>query len=200
MSTDPWIWIMGLLMLGIFSFLIKENPFYRWVEHVYVGAAAGYGLSMGYNNILTQAWDPLVVQGKLMYIIPVILGIMAYARFIKPISWLSRWPMALIAGAGAGSSIYGATNSSLVAQVKANLLPLNSFDNIFMVVGVLAVMVYFLFSRDQKGPVKHFASGGRMLLMVTFGVSFGNVIMGRISLLLGALQSIFGKWLGIISL
>ncbi|HBK84676.1 MAG TPA: hypothetical protein DDZ53_01440, partial [Firmicutes bacterium] len=147
-----------------------------------------------------QAWDPLVVQGKLIYIIPIILGIMAYARFIKPISWLSRWPMALIAGAGAGSSIYGATNSSLVAQVKANLLPLNSFDNIFMVVGVLAVMVYFLFSRDQKGPVKHFASGGRMLLMVTFGVSFGNVIMGRISLLLGALQSIFGKWLGIISL
>lgn len=177
MSTDPWIWVMALLTLGIFSFLFKENPFYRWVEHIYVGAAAGYGLAMGYNNILTQAWNP-IVEGSLIYIIPVILGIMAYARFIKPISWMCRWPLAIIAGAGAGTSLYGATNSSLVAQVKANLLPLSSFNNIFMVVGVLAIMVYFFYSRDHKGPVKHIASGGRMLLMVTFGVTFGNVIMG----------------------
>lgn len=198
LSTDPWVWIMGLGLLGIFSFVIKENPVYRLCEHIFVGAAAAYGISMGYQNLITQAWTPIVRDGKFIYIVPVIFGLLAYARFIKPIAWLSRWTMGLLAGTGAGISIYGITNSDLLNQVKANLLPLNSPENFIMVFGVLAILVYFFFAIDHKGPIKQVSLAGRFLLMITFGVSFGNVVMGRISLLLGSLQDILGKWLGII--
>lgn len=34
--------------------------------------------------------------------------------------------------------------------------------------------------------------------MVTFGVSFGNVVSGRISVLLGELTKILGDWLGML--
>lgn len=198
MSTDPWIWVMGLGLVGIFSFVIKENPAYRLCEHIFVGAAAAYGISVGYQNLITQAWNPITKDGKFIYIVPVLIGLMAYARFIKPIAWMSRYPMALLAGVGAGISLYGVTNSDLLNQIKANMLPLNTVNNAIMVLGVLAILVYFFFAIDHKGPIKQVSVAGRYLLMITFGVSFGNVVMGRISLLLGSLQDIMGKWLGII--
>jgi len=198
MSTDPWIWVMGLGMLGIFSFVIAENPYYRFCEHVFVGAAAGYGLTMGYDNLIKQAWTPITQDGKIIYLIPVIIGLMAYTRFFKPIAWMSRWPMGVLAGVGAGISLFGVTQADLVAQVKANLLPLNSINNAIMVLGVLAILIYFFFAVEHRGPIKYTASFGRFLLMVTFGVSFGNVVMGRISLLLGCMQKILGDWLGLL--
>jgi len=198
MSTDPWTWVMGLGMLGIFSFVIAENPYYRFCEHVFVGAAAGYGLTMGYDNLIKQAWTPITQDGKIIYLIPVIIGLMAYTRFFKPIAWMSRWPMGVLAGVGAGISLFGVTQANLVAQVKANLLPLNSINNAIMVLGVLAILIYFFFAVEHRGPIKYTASFGRFLLMVTFGVSFGNVVMGRISLLLGCMQNILGDWLGLL--
>ena len=35
-------WVFVLLTLCIFSFLYKDNPFYKAAEHLYVGASAGY--------------------------------------------------------------------------------------------------------------------------------------------------------------
>ena len=35
-------WLVVLLTLCIFSFLYKDNPFYKAAEHLYVGVSAGY--------------------------------------------------------------------------------------------------------------------------------------------------------------
>ena len=101
-------------------------------------------------------------------------------------------------GIGSGLSMFGVVNSQLLQQVRSSMLPLNSVNNILMVFGVLSVLLYFFFSVEQKGAVKHGASLGRWLMMITFGVSFGNVVMGRISLLLGAFETILGNWLGLL--
>ena len=36
------IWISAFLTLCIFSFLFKDNPFYRFAEHVFIGVSAGF--------------------------------------------------------------------------------------------------------------------------------------------------------------
>ena len=36
------IWLMGLSTLALFSFLYKDNPFYRIAEHIFAGLSAGY--------------------------------------------------------------------------------------------------------------------------------------------------------------
>ena len=41
MSPDPWIWIGAILTLMIFSFLFKDNAFYKFGEHLFVGVANG---------------------------------------------------------------------------------------------------------------------------------------------------------------
>ncbi|HHW98296.1 MAG TPA: hypothetical protein GX738_01545 [Firmicutes bacterium] len=197
-STDIWTWIAALGTIAMFSFIFKENPVYRWCEHLYVGAAAGYAISVNVKSIADKAWMPLTQDGKIVLLIPIIFGILLYARFIKSIAWLSRWPMSFLVGVGSGLAIFGVVNSQLLQQIKATLLPLNSINNIIMVFGVLSILLYFFFSMEHRGVIKHGASVGRWIMMITFGVSFGNVVMGRISLLLGAMEKILGSWLGLI--
>ena len=35
------IWIAALLTLCIYSFLYRDNPFYRFAEHLFVGVSGG---------------------------------------------------------------------------------------------------------------------------------------------------------------
>jgi hypothetical protein len=54
-------WVAVFLTLAIFSFLYKDNPFYKFAEHVFIGVSAGYGLSIGFwtiiqPNLLGRLW------------------------------------------------------------------------------------------------------------------------------------------------
>lgn len=202
-STDPWIWIAAIGSIAIFSSAFKDNAVYRAAEHIFVGSGAGYALSQAYRNIVIQGWQPMSDGGKWVLIIPLLLGLLLYTRFVRKIAWVSRWSMAFLIGVGTGLSLYGVYNSQLLAQIRATMVPLYvagdlaaTRDNLIMVFGVAAVLLYFLFTVPLKGPLKHAVGVGRVMMMITFGVSFGNVVMGRISLLLGVLETVYGKWLG----
>ena len=54
-------WVAVFLTLAIFSFLYKDNPFYKIAEHAYIGISAGYWLSIGFwtiiqPNLLGRLW------------------------------------------------------------------------------------------------------------------------------------------------
>lgn len=204
-SSNPWVWFMGLGMLCLFSFIYNENPMYRLFEHIYVGASAGYLIVINYGSILDRGWTPLTTKGQWNLISPLVVGVLLYTRFIKSIAWISRWSMSFLIGIGVGISMYGVLQSQLIAQSRAAMVPLivkgsagASINNLIMVVGVLSVVFYFFFALEQKGIVRRVSMFGRYVMMITFGVAFGNVVMGRLSLLLGCIGDIFGKWLGII--
>lgn len=46
------IWIAAFLTLGIYSFLFKDNPVYKFVEHLFVGVSAGYWITKQWDNVL----------------------------------------------------------------------------------------------------------------------------------------------------
>lgn len=203
-TADPWVWVAAIGSIAVFSSVFKDNPVYRAAEHIFVGSGAGYALSQAYRNIVIQGWQPVANDGKFVLIIPLLLGLLLYTRFIRKIAWVSRWSMAFLIGVGTGISIYGVYNSQLLAQVRATMVPLyvaGNFavtrDNLIMVIGVIAVLLYFVFTVPVKGALKPATGLGRVIMMITFGVSFGNVVMGRISLLLGVLETVYSKWLGL---
>ena len=41
-------WVATFLTIGIFSYLYRDNPFYKAAEHLFVGVSAGYLLSLGF--------------------------------------------------------------------------------------------------------------------------------------------------------
>jgi hypothetical protein len=221
-------WLGAALTLFIFSFLYKDNPFYKFAEHLFVGVSAGYGVAMEFHNVfLPNLWKPLW-GGNLWFLVPFAFGILLFTRFISKIAWLSRWSIALIIGIFAGIYIVGYAQGDLVQQIHANLLPLwqgNLFvfvrgflsafwkwltfrgsvlvwldytKNFLLVVGVLVSLVYFFFSKEHKGALGVGAKVGVWFLMVSFGASFGYTVMSRMSLLIGRVYFLLGNWLGLI--
>ena len=197
------MWTQALAIIAMWTFLYKENPAFRVAEHLFVGSSAGHAIGMAIGNIYRFGWNPLVHKQQLLLFVPIILGILLYARFIPKFAWLSRWPVAFLVGVGTGQSIYTAVRTQVINQsigAMANFslatpgVAINALIGLF---GLLAVLTYFIFTIPQKGPVKQFANAGRWIMMVTFGVAFGNVVSGRISVLLGELTKILGDLLGL---
>lgn len=204
LSSNIWHWTAALCILGMWTFLYKENPAFRVAEHLFVGSSAGHAIGMAVGNIYRYGWNPLVHQQQLLLLVPVILGFMLYARFIPKFAWLSRWPVAFLVGVGTGQSIYTSLRTQVVNQSIGAMATLPgattgaTINAIIGLVGLLAVLCYFLFSIRRSGPLEGFSKLGRWIMMVTFGVSFGNVVSGRISVLLGELTKILGDWLGML--
>ncbi len=199
------IWVSAFLTLCIFSFLYRDNFFYKLSEHIFVGISAGYGVALQYHNVfLPNLWKPLTQEGKLIMLIPFFLGALLFTRFFNKISWLSRWALGLLIGIFSGAAIIGFGSGDLVLQINANLLPLKTdsllttFNNLLLTLGLIACLIYFFFSKEHKGTLGFVAKIGIWFLMISFGASFGYTVMSRMSLLIGRVYFLFGQWLGII--
>ncbi|HHW27769.1 MAG TPA: hypothetical protein GXX23_10635 [Firmicutes bacterium] len=199
MSTSIVTWVGALVTIGAFSYLFKENVMYRTIEHIYVGAAAGYVISVGYQNLLTKAWRPLVNEGHWLVIIPVLLGLMLFGPYFgSKLSWTRRYPLSLIIGVGAGITIRSAVIEQLTKQLASTALPLKTINNVLIVAGVLATLSYFFFTFKPTRTLTGVSEVGKWVIMITFGAAFGNAIMGRVSLVIGRVSFLFGEWIHLI--
>jgi len=185
--------------IGAFSYLFKENALYRSVEHIYVGAAAGYTITIGYQNLVTKAWQPALENGQWQVIFPVLLGLMLFGPYFgSSLGWTRRYPLSFITGIGGGITIRSAIIEQLTKQMASTALPLNSIKNICIVLGVLATLSYFFFTVKPSKGLEVASGAGRWIIMVTFGAAFGNAIMGRVSLIIDRVSFIFGDWIHLI--
>ncbi len=200
-------WLAGFLTLAIFSFLYKDNPFYKLAEHIYVGVSAGYWL------IYVAFFDvyPMLIQGfqketgveKWILLVPGALGIIMLSRWFPKTAWLSRWPIAFTVGVGAGLGITANIQGYVVPQLQATFLPVTgwnivSLNNVILTVGVVTTLLYFYFSKPHKGALGWMARVGIVFIMVSFGASFGYTLMARISLLIGRLYFLLSDLLHVI--
>ena len=191
--------IAALLTLCIFSFLYKDNPFYRFAEHLLVGISVGYVLVIALNTtVVPKLVNPVFEQGRLDYIIPGILGLFMLLRFYPRLVWLSRISIALIIGAGAGVAIPATIQAKIFAQMQDTMSSMASIDGIIVFLGIATTLAYFFFSKEHKGWFGATARAGTWFLMIFFGATFGYTVMSRISLLIGRMQFLLGDFLHII--
>lgn len=187
-----------ILTLAIFSFLYRENPFFRFAEHLLVGLSAGYFTVISVQGTLVpKVLEPLKA-GDFWVAIPFILTILILGRLTEKTRPASRIPLALVIGAGAGVAVPALLQARILVQLSATMKPLDSFINVLILAGVITTLVYFYFSREHKGWWGQLAAVGTWYLMIFFGATFGNTVMSRISLLIGRLEFLFGDVLGLI--
>jgi hypothetical protein len=230
-ATMSWsrtigLWLAAIFTLFILSFLVGDNPAYKFAEAMVVGTSAGYVMVIGLwdvfvPNLLAKLFPVMVkswslpgmdatVGTQLLYIIPAILIVMLLMQLMPSGGWISRWPIAFFIGITAGYRMIGYVEADLVAQIKAAIIPLyqTGADGTFAIwatmnaflltIATLSAMVYFFFSIEHKGLVGKTARLGIWFLMITFGASFGYTVMGRIALLAQRLEFLFGDWLHLI--
>jgi hypothetical protein len=220
MSGDLGIWLAALLSLAIYSFLYKDNPIYRFAESLLIGVSVGFLLVVTFDStVMPKAFEPIAAQFKIVFahgisgvpgllwvVIPVVLGLFMFARFVPGWAWLSRIALALYIGFGAGVSIPATMQSYILKQIEGTIRPFleinsvwSAFSAFFILIGLIAVISYFFFSKAHTGNFGRVARLGTYFLMIFFGATFGYTVMARISLLIGRLQFLLGDWLGLIS-
>ncbi|MRR10290.1 hypothetical protein EG831_09515 [bacterium] len=207
MSTNPWIWLAAILSLFIFSYLYKENPFFRFAEHLFTGLTVGYMIPITYvNYVQPYLLQPLFADHRWHILIPFALGLLYLFRYIPKLSWMMLIPIAILLGIGNGMALPLTVEADILKQIQGTMLtsamlqrPWDPFNGlvvgIVVLVGVLCTISYFYFSREQKGALKASANVGIWFVMIGFGASFGYTVMARVSLLIGRLQFLFTDWI-----
>jgi len=184
-----WTSSAALLTLFTFSYLYKDNPFYKFAEHLVVGVSAGYfAIILYYGSFVPKVIDTIFKQGWWYYSIPAALGILMWTRFSKKFSWISRFSLAFYMGIAVGVSIPLTLQNYVLKHLVETTRPINftSLNGIWqflVVVFVFSTLTYFFFSREHKGAFGVSAKLGIGVLMIAFGAGFGLTVMGRVSLL-----------------
>lgn len=186
LAIGPWI---GLFFTwSVYSYLLyKENIFFRFAEHTFIGVAAGINFVMAMQTLQGNTIGP-IMNGSYFYIIGLLLGIIVLFRYIRPVKFLSNWSMAFYVGVTLGLSVSRLPATRIIVPLESFLLVPNSIDNIVLIVGFFTVLSYFIFGRMKNTKVEeakvYFDRVGRLFLMVTLGAMFGSALLGRFSMVI----------------
>ncbi|MBU0984272.1 MAG: hypothetical protein KKA42_10415 [candidate division Zixibacteria bacterium] len=221
-TTFLWTTFAAFVTLATFSFLYKDNPFYKIAEHLVVGVSAGYFvIILWHNGLVTNLFQKLadgdwyvlwLNSDEWWYIIPAILGMLMWTRFSQKWGWISRWPMSLYIGIATGIAIplemSNRVNKQLYAMMVKiewdgffglsgfNLLDtMSGLSQLIVFVGAVSALIYFFFSKAHTGVFGGVAKFGIWILMIGFGSSFGFTVMARISLFIQRLQFLHLSWM-----
>jgi hypothetical protein len=199
------IWIAAFLTLCLMSFLYKDNRFFRFAESVFAGVSLGYYVGQeASQTIRPNLIDPLRHDFAHNWdlIIPLLIGLNLYTRYIPKTNWWARWSLAIYVGYYVGVNMVQKLHGEVLPQMASTIVPftmnngwLGLINSIILFAGVLSVLVYFFFSVEHKGAVGGVSKLGIYFLMLGFGAAFGYTVMGRISLLIGRFNFLIVRWI-----
>lgn len=210
-------WLSIFLTLGILSFLYADNPIYKLAEHLFLGISIGIGVIEMYHGVFKPNLIDKLAAGNLLSFIPLAMCLMLFLKVLgslapgvhRKIGWLARIPIAFIVAAYAGVKLTGEANANLMTQVAQTMPDLGAlwtehgfwdwsadgagvFSGVFLVVGLCACLLHFYFSARHGPTMRVISRFGILVLMLSFGASFGYTVMGRISLAIGRAQELLG--------
>jgi hypothetical protein len=195
------VWIPIVLMIVAISFVFFDWFGWRWLEHWIIGTGAGVLVATNWRALNRSGITPLLA-GNIILIIPIIMGLLLYFRFVDKYQWLARYGFLWVIAGGAGVTIGGMVQSQILPQVieSVKIIRPTAFETIsaalvfFIFVTSLS---YFLFTREHTGILGTSSRLGRLFLMVGFGLGFSTLIQTYFGVILERVQwmlfTILGK-------
>jgi len=192
-------WIAAFIVIWIYSFVFRDNVFYKLAEHIFVGTAAGYSIALAIDSLNRVAIKSLITQPTVSwhYIIPIILGMLMFFKYSRKYYWLARYGVAINVAVGAALAVRTIPMANIIRQIEATLVPLWGSDPIKLVNNWLMFLItvggltYFLFTIFPPKPAPGRTSATYTLyralyligiygMMVGFGALFANTIVTRV--------------------
>jgi hypothetical protein len=194
--------VAGGLTLAILSFLYRDNPVYRLAESLLIGVSIGYTLVIVWTTTLMDLlFRPLFGDSDWPLLIPLLLGLLMFSRFHSKTNPLSRIPIAVMIGSGAGIAIPVMLEARTLRQMSATMGPLLGSNGapdisaLVVLLGVITTLSYFYFSREHKGTLGTAAKIGTWFLMLFFGTTFGYTVMSRMSTFIGRMEFLLSDFM-----
>lgn len=194
-----------VLTVMVFSYLLGDNPVFRLAEHILIGVSVGWAVLQIFFNLLVPAFTYVINNSRTggldwwLYLVPLVLGLLLLLRPVRGAKPVTNLIMALVIGTVAALGLAGALSGTLLPQVGATMLPLNSGDvvgRVVLLLGTILALWYFQFTifriepsyGDPAAPGQKpdVAPGGvlgrvqvvgRWGIMLAFGAVFASVFL-----------------------
>jgi hypothetical protein len=198
-----------LLTLMTLSYLLGDNPFFRFASHLFIGVASGFALVVVLYNVLwLQLAAPFILQPvQSLYLLPsMFLGLWLLVTKSTRLARFGNPVLAYLVGAAAATAVGGAVLGTIFPQISASSasfdlqiarqLGVNEigflFSAVIVLVGMISTLFYFHFGArpDKEGlPVRNplveeIARFGRVFIAITFGVLFAGIYMAALAALI----------------
>jgi uncharacterized membrane protein len=98
---------------------------------------------------------------------------------------------------GIGLGVPLGIHAGILVQMRQAMVPVENINLFLILLGTIAVLLYFFFSKAHTGAYGKFVGIGKWYMMIGFGASFGMTVMARISLLIGRIQFLVIDVLGL---
>lgn len=184
--------ILAILAILAWSIMYKQNEGYRIAEDLTIGVMGGYLLSTLTDNTVSNFIKPLL-NGELINIIPIVLGIMIWTQLSTDYRWIARTPLAFITGIGAAVAMKGAIYGNILVPIQIMSTPpggniWNMVNFIIAGIATITAVTYFFFTVEAKGPMRNVNQIGRLLMMLGFGSIAGSSVLSNTTFLYNRAQ------------
>jgi hypothetical protein len=181
LSSDLGVWIAAILSVAYLSASYKDSILSRLAFETTVGAGIGHYLLSALVTVQDGIIEP-AISGDLVAITMVVLGVMLLMRLWPKYSWISRYPSSVFFGVGAGVTVASGVSAMILGQITGTILdfpslvsqPTQFIGSIFLVVGILCILSYFIFTVKRGGLLRYPQHFGKLLLMYLFA-SYTNL-------------------------
>jgi hypothetical protein len=217
MSIEVISGFIGLILtLLVFSYLIGDNPLFRFAIYLFIGVSSGYAAVAAWQYVLMPKLfshlfsQPGNINQLILLIVPLVLSISLLAKLSPRTSWMGNFAMAVLVGVGAATAIGGALIGTLVPQAQAamNAFDLAStsgstallrlFEATIMFFGTVLTLAAFHFttgrapdgSAKRSGFLDGLGKAGRVFISITLGVLFAGVYMAALTAMIERLSSL----------
>lgn len=200
-------WLSAAMVVWIYSFAYRDNLFYKLAEHMFVGAAAGYSIALALDSLNRVMIKPAITTpgtfwaSSWHYVVPVILGVLMFAKYSRKYYWLARYAVAVNIAVGTGLALRTVPIANITRQITATIVPLwgsdpvtvlNNWLLVLITIGALTYFLFTIFPRRAEGarpsPLYYVYRAlyyiGIYGMMVGFGALFANTIMTRVGFLI----------------
>jgi len=215
MSDVIGVWVGAILTLLVFSYLLGDTPLFRIAQALFVGVTVGYAAVAAFYYVLgPKLFNPLISDplNNGIVLVPLILGLMLFAKLHTAWTTLGNIPIAFLFGVGAALAVGGALTGTLVPQIGATAVSLapaqgSALDNVLLAIGTIGALLSFQFvkfSQDRPLPrilgfvARGWGTIGRGFILVAFGAIFADTAVSRISILIDRIYYLLHDWLHIV--
>jgi hypothetical protein len=184
-----------LFLISVMSMLWKDNIFFRFGQAAIMGASVAHYTFMNFQSVHTNAIKP-ILAGNVLFIIPLILGLLTYSRLRSDVSWLAKYPTNVLIGVGTGVMIAGTLRGQIIDQIKQTILDaFTGFNGILILIGVVTAFSFFIFTKEHTGALGTSVKIGRVFLMISLGANFSGELVWYLTQMIGRLMYVLNEFI-----
>jgi hypothetical protein len=195
MADMLFAFVQFVMVLATWSYLFKNNVFSRMSSQIVIAVSTVHFFLVKMTQLLDIGIMPIFEEGRILNLVPIILGLLLYFRLSKTYAWLSSYTYAVSLGLGTGTTlstlIAGSIVGLIISTIRAPFEGTTLFEvasGWLLVFGTVFALTYWIFTKEFEGPMAIVLRIGRLILMISIGLLYAQDVLWSQSLFMGAFE------------